>query len=120
MENSTLGPYFALLTSVFFNVLTNVGFNLSALNKDTPFRFWAYFAGALVFGLINSYFSTVALKDMSLQAFSAIFFSLTVVGLLISSLFFGEQFTVKAGVGMAFIIAGVVLVSLGNTSKAIQ
>lgn len=120
MENSALGPYFALLTSVFFNVLTNVGFNLSALNKDNPFRFWAYFAGALVFGLINSYFSTVALKDMSLQAFSAIFFSLTVVGLFISSLFFGEAVNMKATIGIALIIGGVIMVSLGNTSKVIQ
>ena len=112
--------YIALLTSVFFNVLTNVGFNLSALNKNNPAKFWGYFAGALVFGLINSYFSTVALKDMSLQSFSAIFFSLTVVGLFVSSLFFGELVTRQATIGIALIIGGVIMVSMGNTSKVIQ
>ena len=115
-----MNAYLALLTSVFFNVLTNVGFNLAALNKENLTKFWGFFAGALVFGLINSYFSAEALKTMSLQSFSAIFFSLTVVGLFIASLFFGEAVTGKASIGILLIISGVILVSLGNTSKAIQ
>jgi len=115
-----MNPYIALLTSVFFNVLTNVGFNLAALNKNDQVKFWGLFAGALVFGLINSFFSAEALKTMSLQSFSAIFFSLTVVGLFISSLFFGEAVTSKALIGIVMIIGGVVMVSLGNTSKVVQ
>ena len=73
--------YIILFAAVAFNVLTNIGFKFSALNEKTPVKFWTYFAIGLVFGLINSYLFTESLKSIPLGIVSAIFFSLTVIGL---------------------------------------
>jgi multidrug transporter EmrE-like cation transporter len=105
--------FIMLYSSVIFNVLTNVGFKFSALNEANPAKKWGFFAGGLVFGLINSYLFTEALKHVPLQTASAIFFSLTIIGLfLVSHFYFGESINIKGMLGGAFIIAGVVLVSL--------
>ena len=104
---------FYLYASIIFNVLTNVGFKISALNEGVPTKKWSFFSGALVFGLINSYLFTECLKDISLQVASAIFFSLTIVGLFLASHFmFKEAITTWKLVGGAFIIIGVVIMSL--------
>jgi small multidrug resistance pump len=102
-----------LYSSIIFNILTNIGFNLSALNDKLPVKKWSYFAGGLVFGLLNSYFFTESLKEIPLAVASAIFFSLTIIGLFIAAHFgFGEKIGMMKLVGTGFIIAGVVIVSL--------
>jgi len=102
-----------LYSSIVFNVLTNVGFNLSALNEASPVKKWSFFAGGLVFGLINSLLFTESLKYISLQVASAIFFSLTIVGLFLASHFlFNEPVSLARLGGMGIIIIGVVIVSL--------
>lgn len=107
--------YLYLYSSIFFNVLTNVGFNLSALNDANPAKKWGYFAGGLVFGLINSYLFAECLKDMSLQVASAIYFSLTIIGLFIAAyFFFNESISLMRLVGTALIIGGVVMVSMNK------
>lgn len=102
-----------LYGSIIFNLLTNVSFKYSALNDGVTSKKWGYLALGLVFGLINSVLFTEALKTIPMQVASAIFFSLTIVGLSLAAYFwFGEQFTTRQFVGIAIIIAGVVLVSL--------
>lgn len=107
--------YLLLYSSIFFNVLTNIGFNLSALNDADPKKKWGYFAGGLVFGLINSVLFAEALKYMSLQVASAIYFSLTIIGLFIAAYFmFNETVSAMRLIGTALIIGGVVLVSINK------
>ena len=107
--------YLLLYSSIFFNVLTNVGFNLSAINDAYPTKKWGYFAGGLVFGFINSLLFAEALKDMSLQVASAIYFSLTIVGLFIAAyFFFNETISMMRLLGTALIIGGVVMVSINK------
>lgn len=104
--------YILLYSSIAFNVLTNVSFNLSAINEQNSFKRWSYFILGLVFGLINSFLFTECLKQLSLQVASAIFFSLTIIGLCIAAHFmFKEEITTLRLGGMLLIIAGVVMVS---------
>jgi multidrug transporter EmrE-like cation transporter len=106
-----LVPSLVLFAAVIFNVLTNVGFKYSALNEKTPLKFWGYFAIALIFGLINSILFTETLKTIPLGISSAIFFSLTVIGLvLVGHFLFSEDFSVTTFVGGGFILVGVVLI----------
>jgi multidrug transporter EmrE-like cation transporter len=105
--------YILLYSSIIFNVLTNVGFKFAALNDAQPLKKWSFFSVGLTFGLINSYLFTEALKYVPLQVASAIFFSLTIVGLfLISHFFFKEPVTLVRLLGGALITAGVVVISL--------
>ncbi len=107
--------FFYLYSSIFFNVLTNVGFNLSAINDANPTKKWGYFAGGLVFGLINSYLFAECLREISLQVASAIYFSLTIIGLFIAAYyFFGESISPMRLIGTAMIIGGVVMVSINK------
>jgi multidrug transporter EmrE-like cation transporter len=107
--------YILLYSSILFNVLTNVGFKLSSLNEDNPTKKWGFFLGGLVFGLINSILFTECLKYISLQIASAIFFSLTIIGLfLFSHFYFGETMSLKGMIGSSFIIIGVILVSMNG------
>ena len=65
----------------------------------------------LVFGLINSYLFTESLKSIPLGIVSAIFFSLTVIGLTLAGHFmFGEEFTTTTFIGGSFILLGVVII----------
>lgn len=105
--------YVYLYSSIIFNVLTNVGFNLSALNDKTPVKRWSFFAGGLFFGLLNSYYFTESLKEIPLSVASAVFFSLTIIGLFLAAHFgFGEKISPMRMVGAAIIIVGVVVVSM--------
>ncbi len=105
--------YVMLYGSIIFNVLTNVGFNFAAINDANPVKKWSYFAGGLVFGLLNSYFFMESLKKIPLSTASAIFFSLTIVGLFLAAHFgFGEKITALKLVGAGVIIVGVVIVSI--------
>ncbi len=106
-------PQLILFGAIIANLLTNIGFKYSALNDHIPAKKWSYLAIGLVFGLINSVLFTESLKFVTLNVASAIFFSLTILGLTLLSMFwFGEAYTTRQLVGVAVIIAGVVLVSL--------
>ncbi len=103
--------YLILFSAVLFNVLTNIGFKYSALNEGEPFKKWAYFAGGLVFGLINSYLFTESLKSIPLGVVSAVFFSLTIIGLTLAGHYmFKEEFTTTTLVGGGLILLGVVVI----------
>ena len=64
-------------------------------------------------GLINSVLFTECLKYIPLHVASAIFFSVTILGLFLVAHFgFGEKVSYTQMVGVGVIVAGVVLVSL--------
>ncbi len=105
---------FALLyLAIIANILTNIGFNFSAIYDKQPVKKWGFLAIGLIFGLINSVLFTESLKHISLQVASAIFFSVTIVGLfLVAHFYFGEEVTTMRVAGIFVITAGVVMVSL--------
>ena len=105
--------YIYLYTSILFNVFTNVGFNLGAINDANPTKKWSYFAGGLFFGLLNSVLFMEALKTIPLQVASSIYFSLTIVGLFLAAYFgFKEPVTLLRIAGIFVIIAGVIMVQI--------
>jgi|ERR1043165_222102 multidrug transporter EmrE-like cation transporter len=107
--------YVCLYTSILFNIFTNVGFNLAAINDANPVKKWGFFAGGLTFGLLNSVLFMEALKGkvISLQVASAIYFSLTIVGLFLAAHFgFNEPVSALRIAGIFVIIAGVIMVQL--------
>lgn len=105
--------YILLFSAILANIATNVGFNFSALNDKVPVKKWGFLAIGLVFGLINSVLFTESLKQIPLGIASAIFFSLTIVGLyLVAHFYFGEEVTTLRMVGIFVITVGVVMVSL--------
>lgn len=104
--------YALLFASIIFNILTNVSFNLSAINDKFPFKKWAYLLLGLVFGLINSVLFTESLKQIPLGLASAVFFSITIIGLtLISYFFFNESLPWFRMVGIFLIILGVTIIT---------
>lgn len=105
--------YILLYSAIVANLLTNVSFNFSAIYDKQPVKKWMYFAIGLVFGLVNSILFTECLKYIPLQVASAIFFSLTIVGLfLIAHFYFGETVSPMRVAGIFTIVAGVIMVSL--------
>lgn len=105
--------YGLLYAAIAANILTNVGFNFSAIYDKEPLKKWGFLAVGLVFGLINSVLFTESLKQISLQVASAVFFSVTIVGLfLVSHFYFNEPVTALRIGGVLVIAAGVVMVSL--------
>ena len=105
--------YVFLYSAIFANVLTNVGFNLSAINDATPSKKWGFLIGGLVFGLLNSVLFTESLKEIPLHVASSIMFSLTIVGLfIVSYFFFNETITIWKLVGATLITSGVVVISM--------
>jgi multidrug transporter EmrE-like cation transporter len=103
-----------LLTgAIISNVLTNIGFKYSALNEAVPAKKWGYLALGLVFGLINSVLFAETLRFMSLQVASTLFFSLTIVGLYLVSVFWlNETVTLLRLAGAVVVIIGVVMMSV--------
>ncbi len=98
--------------AIIFNVLTNIGFKYAAMVLGNPTKKWLTFAGALVFGLLNSVCMTEALKTTPLNTASAVFFSLTIVGLFfVSHFIFHDAMNWKHIAGTFVIIAGVVLIN---------
>lgn len=103
-----------LWLAIIFNILTNVGFKYAALAEKTPSKYWVIFAISLVFGFLNSICFTESLKTVPLNIASAVFFSVTVIGLCLMSFFwFQEAINWKQTLGIFVIIAGVVLVNAG-------
>lgn len=100
--------------AIIFNVLTNIGFKYASLAEGNPSKKWLLFSGGLVFGLLNSVCFTEALKTVSLNTASAVFFSLTIIGLcLVSFFWFHEAMNWKQVTGTFVIIAGVLLINAG-------
>ena len=105
--------YVLLYAAIIANILTNVGFNFSAIYDKEPVKKWGFLAIGLVFGLINSVLFTESLKSIPLQVASAIFFSVTIVGLfLVSYFYFNEHVTPMRIAGVLVITLGVIMVSL--------
>lgn len=105
--------YILLYSAIIANILTNVGFNFSAIYDKQPIKKWGFLAIGLVFGLINSVLFTECLKQIPLGIASAIFFSLTIIGLfLVAHFYFGEAVTLLRVAGIFVITAGVIMVSL--------
>lgn len=105
-----------LYSALVANILTNIGFKLSALNDSIPVKKWGYLAGGLVFGLINSVLFTESLKYVNFGEASAVFFALTVIGLYGSSYFiFHEPVNSIGLLGVVLITAGVIIISYSMT-----
>jgi drug/metabolite transporter (DMT)-like permease len=101
-----------LYSALIANILTNIGFKLSALNDAVPSKKWGYLAGGLVFGLINSVLFTEALRFVKFGEASAIFFSLTIVGIFLSDYFiFHEKVSSYGLIGGLFITVGIIIIS---------
>ncbi len=105
--------YVLLYAAIIANILTNVGFNFSAIYDKEPVKKWGYLAIGLVFGLINSVLFTEALKTVPLHIASAVFFSITIIVLfLVSHFYFHEPVSTKQIAGIFVIVGGVVMVSM--------
>lgn len=105
--------YVLLYSAIIANILTNVGFNFSAIYDKEPTKKWGFLGIGLVFGLINSVLFTECLKEIPLSVASAIFFSLTIIGLfLVSHYYFKEEVTMLRTAGIFVITIGVIMVSL--------
>lgn len=101
-----------LLSAILFSVLTNIGFKYASLVEGNPLKKWTIFSIGLVFGLLNSVCFTEALKTIPLNTASAIFFSLTIVGLFLVSYFiFSEHINWIKITGALVIIAGVAMIN---------
>lgn len=99
--------------AILFSILTNIGFKYAAMVQQQPSKKWTIFSVALIFGLLNSICMTEALKTIPLNIASAVFFSLTIVGLLVVSYFlFNDVITWKQIAGTAIIIVGVIMINL--------
>ena len=104
---------FWIWLAIISSILTNIEFKYAAMVLGNPTKKWLTFAGALVFGLLNSVCMTEALKTIPLNIASALFFSLTIIGLLFASYFiFKDALGWKQIIGTAIIIVGVVVVNL--------
>ncbi len=105
--------YFMLIIGVVFNVFTNIGFKYAAMVQNRPVKKWTFFSVALLFGLLNSVCVTEALKSIPLNVVSTIFFSMTIVGLLLVSYFiFHEQMNWMRVAGIRVIVTGVVMITM--------
>lgn len=101
-----------LWSAIVFNVLTNIGFKYTAMVENNATKKWLIFSGALVFGFLNSYCFTESLKTIPLGTASAVFFSLTIVGLFVVSYFiFNEGMNWLHIAGSFAIIAGVIMIN---------
>jgi spermidine export protein MdtJ len=105
--------YILISSAILANILTNVGFNFSAIHDKEPMKKWGFLGIGLVFGLINSVLFTESLKEIPLGVASAIFFSITIMGLyLVAHFYFNEEVTMLRMAGIVSITAGVVMVSM--------
>lgn len=103
---------FWIWLAIIFNVMTNVGFKYAAMVEGNAPKKWLLFSGALVLGLLNSVCFTEALKTIPLNIASAVFFSLTIVGLFLVSYFVFDENLNWLHIGGAFlIVAGVIMVN---------
>lgn len=103
---------YMLWLAILFNILTNIGFKYASMVEKNPAKYWVIFIGSLVFGLLNSYCFTEALKTIPLNIASAIFFSVTIIGLcLVSYVWFQEPINFKQTIGIFVIIAGVLIIN---------
>lgn len=112
-NNSIMLTNYWIWLAIIFNILTNVGFKYSAMITGNPTKKWLTFAGALVFGLLNSVCMMESLKTIPLNIASAVFFSLSIVGLFFSAHFiFHDAMSWKQIAGTFVIIGGVILINM--------
>lgn len=105
--------FLLLFGAIVTNILTNIGFNYAAIHDAVPVKKWSYLLIGLVFGLANSVLFTESLKYISLQVASTVFFSLTIVGLFLVSVFwFQEPYTLRRCLGAVVIVIGVIMISM--------
>lgn len=103
-----------LWLAILFNVITNIGFKYASMVEKNPFKYWMIMIASLVFGFLNSVCFTEALKTISLNTGSAVFFSVTIIGLFFMSYFwFHEAMNWKHVTGTFAIIAGIILINAG-------
>lgn len=103
---------YMLWLAIVFNVLTNIGFKYASMVEKNPKKYWIILIISLVFGFLNSVCFTESLKQIPLNIASAVFFSITIIGLCLVSYFWFEEVTNwKQVVGVFAIIGGVVLLN---------
>lgn len=103
---------YMLWLAIVFNVLTNIGFKYASMVEKNPKKYWIILIVSLVFGFLNSVCFTESLKQIPLNIASAVFFSITIIGLcLVSYFWFHEVTNWKQVAGIFVIIAGVVMVN---------
>jgi multidrug transporter EmrE-like cation transporter len=107
-----MGMNYWMWLAILSNVLTNIGFKYASLVEGNPTKKWLMFSGGLVFGLLNSICFTEALKTIPLNTASAVFFSLTIVGLFLVSYFvFNEEMNWLRVAGTFVIVTGVIMIN---------
>ena len=107
-----MGMNYWMWLAILSNVLTNIGFKYASLVEGNPTKKWLIFSGGLVFGLLNSICFTEALKTISLNTASAVFFSLTIIGLFFVSYFlFNEEMNWMRVGGTFVIVTGVIMIN---------
>ena len=108
-----MGMNYWIWLAVLFNILTNAGFKYAALVVDNASKKYLIFSAALFFGLLGSVFLTESLKTIPLNIAAAVFFSCTIVGVLLMSHFlFKEELNWVNTLGILVIIAGVAMVNV--------
>lgn len=103
---------YMLWLAILFNVLTNIGFKYASMVEKNPKKYWIILSVSLIFGFLNSVCFTESLKQIPLNIASAVFFSITIIGLcLVSYFWFKELTNWKQMAGIFVIVAGVVMVN---------
>lgn len=103
---------YMLWLAILFNVLTNIGFKYASMVEKNPKKYGVTLFISLIFGLLNSICFTESLKQLPLNIASAVFFSITIIGLcLVSYFWFHETTNWKQFLGIFIILIGVVLVN---------
>ena len=103
---------YMLWLAIVFNVLTNIGFKYASIVEKNPKKYWIIMIISLVFGFLNSICFTESLKQIPLNIASAVFFSITIIGLcLISYFWFQEATNWKQVAGIFVIIGGVIMLN---------
>jgi drug/metabolite transporter (DMT)-like permease len=97
---------------IYFTKPTNLMHDVRIMNKKPQLYFWLCLTAVL--GLIATHFYLDILKDSSAVLITALFSAYPLVTAAAGYLFLNEVITRKQLVGMVVIIAGVMLMNLGD------
>lgn len=102
-----------LVSAVLLNALSNVFYKFSSLHSGQRLLSLALFGAGLGIGSCNAFLLTRSMKGISLNTAYPVFSaaSLALVA-LVSVMLFGEAVSVRKIVGIAVLVAGVILVSV--------